>query len=193
MITENWFLLVDPAWSGDGEPPLSAVVGLWPVEDGAVGRFRANPDYAPSDPASPTDPVDALLRLALRGAADAEQIQLVLRDALFDVAMNGDGRPLVVRSPDDKPCVVVATAEPHRRRVRSPQWRRADVEELVGLLADGVDVLFNPDGPASVRLLGSFIRSTTLLTDEDADAARARLRDTGSVRVLPWTAGAQGR
>ncbi|SER52123.1 hypothetical protein SAMN04488000_109276 [Lentzea albida] len=190
---ENWFLLMDPAWAPSEEdelPPAEAVVGLWPVEaDGRVGRFRANPDYVPADEHSPTDPLDAVLRLVLHGGAEVEHIQLMLRDCLFDIAMNGDGKPLVVQSPDDIACVVVATAEPHRRRVSSPQWRRIDLDELVMLLADGVDVLFNPGGPASVRLTGDFMRETFMMSDDEVSAVHERFRQESGVRVVPWGPG----
>ncbi|MFC0547893.1 type VII secretion system-associated protein [Kutzneria chonburiensis] len=184
MDTQDFFLLMDPSWNPDrGTPPAEAVVGLWPVEDGTVGKFRSNPQYVATDGNSPSDPLDAVLRLALRGRAEARHIQLMLRDSLFDLAMNGDGRPLVTTSPDDVPCVVVASGEPHGQRVSAPRWRRVDLGDLVVLLADGVDVLFNPGGPASVRLTGDFLRETMMLGDDlvaegfpDNSAARARRR-----------------
>ncbi|MFI9009975.1 type VII secretion system-associated protein [Actinosynnema sp. NPDC053489] len=188
--TENWFLLMDPAWQPEREdeaPPVRAVVGLWPVDpDGVVGRFRTNPSYEPSDPDSPSDPLDAVLRLLMRGEAESDQLRLLLRDSLFDLAMNGDGRPLVMRSPDDVPCVVVATSEPHRRRVSSPDWRRLDLADLVDLLADDLDVLINPGGPAAVRLLGDFMRRTRVMSEEDVAAAYERFRDGRTLEVVPW-------
>ncbi|WP_063741530.1 type VII secretion system-associated protein [Saccharothrix syringae] len=188
--TENWFLLMDPSWqpeSEDDPPPLEAVVGLWPVEpEGGVGRFRANPSYVPSDPQSPTDPLDAVIRLLMKGEAEADQLQLLLRDSLFDIAMNGDGRPLVMRSPDDVPCVAVTTSEVHRRRVASPEWQRIDLDDLVVFLGDEVDVLFNPGGPASVRLLGDFMRRTHAMSEEEVAAAYERFRDGRTLEVVPW-------
>ncbi|GGU86952.1 type VII secretion system-associated protein [Lentzea flava] len=184
---QTWILLMDPGWSPGDEnepPPIEAVVGLWPVNEGEVGKFQANPQYVPMNENSPTDPLDAALRLVLRGSAGADQIQLMLRDSTFDIAMNGDGRPLITKSPDDLPCVVVATGEQHRRRVSSPQWRRIDLDELVVLLADGVDVLINPAGPASVRLTGDFMRETSMLTDEEVADLHARHRESSGMRVV---------
>ncbi|WAL66532.1 type VII secretion system-associated protein [Amycolatopsis cynarae] len=188
---ENWFLLMDPAWHPAAEndpPPIEAVVGLWPVEDeGKIGKFRANPEYVPKDGNSPSDPLDAVLRLVLQGRAEAEHIQLMLRDTLFDIAMNGDGRPLITKSPDGILCVVVATGAPHRRRVAAPDWRRIDLDELVELLADEVDVLFNPGGPAAVRLTGELMRETLLLDDEQVAELYANSnQDTSGLRVVPW-------
>ncbi|WP_306750437.1 type VII secretion system-associated protein [Saccharothrix yanglingensis] len=187
---ENWFLLMDPSWepqTEDEAPPLEAVVGLWPVKpDGGLGPFRTNPGYLPSNPDSPADPMDAMLRLVISGDAEVEQFQLLMRDSLFDIAMNGDDRPLVMRSPDDVPCVVIATSEVHRLRVSSPDWRRIDLVELVNMLADDVDVLFNPGGPASVRLVGDFMRRALALSDEEVGATYQRFHGGQSLEVLPW-------
>jgi hypothetical protein len=186
---ENWFLLMDPAWrpvAADEAPPAEAVVGLWPVEDGVIGRFRPNPDYVPADENSPTDPLDLVLRLMLAGQAETWRLRLMVRDSRYDVAMNGDGTPLVTTSPDGVPCVVVATAEPHRRRLRVPDWQQVDLGELVELLADGVDVLFNPGGPATTRLTGDFLRETTLLDQDEFP-----VEGIEGLRITPWEAGAR--
>ncbi|MFD9698137.1 type VII secretion system-associated protein [Lentzea sp. NPDC059081] len=186
---ENWFLLIDPAWSPvseDDAPPPEAVVGLWPMEDGKLGKFRPNPEYLPSDEASPSDPLDAVLRLVVQGRAEAEHIQLMLRDSEFSLALNGDGRPLVIKSPDDVPCVVVGTGEPHVRRIASVDWKRIELDELVVALADGVDVLFNPGGPASVRLTGDFMRETLLLDEEQVAKMYASHRESAGVDLVPW-------
>lgn len=186
---QHWFLLMDPAWrpstqdSTDETPPAEAVVGVWPVEDGAIGKFRPNPAYAPADEHAPSDPLDIVLRLMLDGHAETWRVQLMLRDSLYDVALNSDGTPLVTRSPDGVTCVVVATGEPHRRKVRAPGWQRVELLELVELLADGVDVLFNPAGAASTRLTGDFLRETTLLGDDEFP-----VQDIAELRVLPWEA-----
>ncbi|MFC3456500.1 type VII secretion system-associated protein [Amycolatopsis speibonae] len=188
---ENWFLLMDPAWrpaSVNDSPPIESVVGLWPLEEeGKLGKFRANPDYVPTDENSPSDPLDAVLRLVMQGGAEAEHIQLLLRDTLFDIAMNGDGNPLITKSPDDILCVVVATGEPHRQRLASPDWRRIDLGELVELLPDGVDVLFNPAGPAAVRLDGEFMRETLDMDDEQIAGLYAKSnQDVSGLRVVTW-------
>ena len=185
----SWFLLMDPAWSPRHEneaPPLEAVVGVWPLEDdGTVGKFRPNPDHVPADSGAPSDPLDAVFRLVMQGRAETGQIRLMLRDSLFDIAVNGDGRPLVTLSPDDVPCVVVATGEAHRRRISSPRWRRIDLDDLVALLADAVDVLFNPGGPASLRLTGDFLRETLMMADDVADLY-ARRRHESELRMVRW-------
>ncbi|WP_370948073.1 type VII secretion system-associated protein [Amycolatopsis sp. cg5] len=185
MSPDNWFLLMDPAWRPAAEnatPPIESVVGLWPVEsDGKLGRFRPNPAYVPSSEDAPSDPLDAVLRLSQQGRAKTDHIQLMLRDTLFDIAMNGDGRPLITKSPDGNACVVVASGELHRARITAPEWLRIDLEDLVSLLADDVDVLINPGGPAAVRLTGDFMRETMLLDDEPVAAP------AGGLRTATWS------
>lgn len=159
----DFMLLIDPEWDGEDpdEPPFEAVIGMWPTgPDGALGRFRSNPEYLPRSEDSPSDPADALLRLTTGGAAETAQLQAVLRDVTFELAMNGDGRPLIVRSPDDVRCVIVATSEPHRQRVPAPGWRMIDLDELVAVTGEDHDALFNPGGPAPVRLAADFLRAT---------------------------------
>ncbi|MFD9733137.1 type VII secretion system-associated protein [Umezawaea sp. NPDC059074] len=161
---DQWVFLIDPAWDPDtpagGEvpsPPLEAVVGGWlSAADGGIGRFHANPDYAPSEPGSPTDPVDAALHLLARGEVDSDALFAVLREGAFDVALGADGSPLIAPSPDDVPSLLVATAPAQRPRVHADDWRTGvSAAELGDLLREHrVDLLLNPGGPASTRLVG---------------------------------------
>ncbi|WP_326566992.1 type VII secretion system-associated protein [Amycolatopsis rhabdoformis] len=169
MANDQWVLLVDPAWAPsstqDGAevaaPPLAAVVGGWLAgEDGAVGRFEANPAYVPSGPGSPTDPLDAVLRLVARGEADAAQLAAILRESTVSVALDVDDEPLVAPSPDNLPCVLATTAPAHRTRVRATGWHPVAAHDLPALLDthDGVDLLLNPGAPGCTRLLADTIR-----------------------------------
>ncbi|MFS8104555.1 type VII secretion system-associated protein [Lentzea alba] len=172
---DQWVFLIDPAWQAaepvadtsdevaeqaDGEvegPPLEAVIGGWLVTaNGTVGRFRANPDYRPSQPGSPTDPVDATIQLLMRGEADSDALFAVIRESVFDVALDEGGRPVIAPSPDDVPSLLVSTAPAQRFRVNTDNWRgELTAAELSDLAQEhGVDVLFNPGGPASIRLIG---------------------------------------
>ncbi|AGL14090.1 type VII secretion system-associated protein [Actinoplanes sp. N902-109] len=196
QLMENYFLLMDPDWRpqpGDEVPPIEAVIGLWPIGvDGSVGSFRSNPDYEPRDDDSVTDPLDAMLRLAMQGQVRAEQLQVMMRDAVLSTALNGDGRPLIVKSPDDVRCVVVATSVAQQRRVSSPEWQQADLMALVSLLPDDVDVLFNPGGPVPFRLTGDFIRETAIMGDDEVAAAYATFRADQAgqgLEVIPWVVG----
>ncbi|MET9634616.1 type VII secretion system-associated protein, partial [Lentzea sp. NPDC006480] len=179
---DQWVFLIDPAWPApepaahntgqdaddvevaDAEnvevqgPPIEAVVGGWLVTaDGTVGPFSANPDYRPSQPGSPTDPVDATLQLLVRGEVDSDALFAVIRESVFDVALDEDGRPIIAPSPDDVPSLLVSTAPAQRFRVQTDNWRaQVTAAELGDLLREHeVDVLINPGGPASIRLIGS--------------------------------------
>ncbi|MEV6712789.1 type VII secretion system-associated protein [Lentzea sp. NPDC051208] len=178
---DQWVFLIDPAWRPKATaetspdegpqpaeveaPPIEAVVGGWLVAaDGTVGRFDANPGYVPSRPGSPTDPVDATLQLLTRGEVDADALFAVMRECVFDVALDQEDRPIIAPSPDDVPSLLVSTAPVQRFRVHTDRWRTGvTAEELAELLLEyGVDVLFNPGGPASIRLIGDvFAKSVT--------------------------------
>ncbi|HEX8865513.1 MAG TPA: type VII secretion system-associated protein, partial [Lentzea sp.] len=116
----------------------------------------ANPGYRPSQPGSPTDPVDATLQLLVRGEVDSTALFAVIRESVFDVALDEDGRPIIAPSPDDVPSLLVSTAPAQRFRVQTDRWRsEVTATELSDLLREyEVDVLFNPGGPASIRLIG---------------------------------------
>ncbi|MEU8367309.1 type VII secretion system-associated protein [Micromonospora tulbaghiae] len=163
MSDDEFLFLLDPEWparDADDEPPFEAVLGVWQVDgDGEVGEFRHNPDYRPHFPDSPTDPVDALLRLAAAGAAQPTHLRSVLRASTLHLAVNGDGRPLVVHAPDDERCVVLATGEPHREPVPAPGWRLLHLAELTDVAGDR-DALVNPGGATPARLAAAFLRET---------------------------------
>ncbi|MBF5033131.1 MULTISPECIES: hypothetical protein [unclassified Micromonospora] len=113
------------------------------------------------------EPLGVLLRRMMRGDATIEQVQSALRVARLDLAMNGDGRPLVVRSFDDEPCVAVATTAEERARTFAPEWRRVEAVELAELLPDGIDVLVDPDGTEPVRLAAALVWHALRYADED--------------------------
>ncbi|WP_328605143.1 type VII secretion system-associated protein [Amycolatopsis sp. NBC_00345] len=149
-------------------PPLTAVVGGWLArEDGSVGRFEANPAYEPSGPGSPTDPLDAALRLAAREEADFDQVAAVLRESAFSVALDVDQEPLIAPSPDNVPCLLVTTAPAHRTRVRAAGWLPASAADLVPLLSarEGTDLLLNPGAPGCTRLLADTVRAAVSRID----------------------------
>lgn len=173
---DQWVFLIDPSWQaaaaekGEGgaeKPPLEAVLGGWFVsEDGATSRFHANPDYEARTPDSPTDPVDAVLRLVVRGESEPDQLLDVMAESVFGLAVNAENTPVVVMSPDDVPCVIAATAPAHSRRIAEVEglqdveaWAEVDLAQLVGVLPEeGVDVLLNPGATSSMRLIAATLR-----------------------------------
>jgi hypothetical protein len=161
MSSDQWLFLVDPAWQAteDGQnPPGESVVGGWLVTDGVVGRFEPNPDYEPLTPESPTDPVDAALRMAADGEVDADALFAVIRKSEFGVALDEHQRPLIAPAPDDVLSLLVTTAPAHRGRVRAEAWQVVNAAELAGMLAEHeVDALVNPGASTSTRLLAATI------------------------------------
>ena len=161
MSDDQWLFLVDPAWQAteDGQnPPAESVVGGWLVTDGVVGRFEPNPDYEPLTPDSPTDPVDAALRMAADGEVDTDALFAVIRESEFGVALDEHQRPLIAPAPDDVLSLLVTTAPAHRGRVRAEAWQVVNAAELAGLLAEHeVDALVNPGASTSTRLLAATI------------------------------------
>jgi hypothetical protein len=134
------------------------VVGGWLVIDGVVGRFEPNPDYEPLTPESPTDPVDAALRMAADGEVDTDALFAVIRESEFGVALDEHQRPLIAPAPDDVLSLLVTTAPAHRGRVRAEAWQVVNAAELAGMLAEHeVDALVNPGASTSTRLLAATI------------------------------------
>jgi hypothetical protein len=162
----DWVVVVDPAWTPDGarpggqEPPAEAMIGGWLVgSDGSPGPFRPNPGYRPSEPGSPTTPVDAAARLAARGAATVDVLLHTLASADLGVALDERGVAVVAPAPDGMPCVLVASAPAHRAGVPASGWQDVTLRDLVKALpGNGVDVLLDPSSPASTRLAATALR-----------------------------------
>ncbi|MGP4014984.1 type VII secretion system-associated protein [Saccharopolyspora sp. 5N708] len=170
--TDNWMFMVDPAWQPadeDDRPPIEAVVGGWFVaEDGKTSLFMPNPDYQPSLPDLPTDPVDAALQLLARGEADGDEVLSKLPEVILGVALDERDVPVVAPAPDDVLSLLVTTSPARRARVNARDWWDVTVDELADVLPDeGIDVLLNPGGPASMRILASAIRRSVGEGGED--------------------------
>lgn len=162
-VDDHWVFLLDPAWQqadAHDEPPAGAVVGGWFVDaDGTKGLFQPNPDYQPSEPGLPTDPVDAAVQLVVRGDADGDEVLSTLQEVVLGVALDDEGVAVVAPAPDDVPSLLVATAPAHRARVNASAWIEVTVQELADALPDeGIDVLLNPGALASMRILADAIK-----------------------------------
>ncbi|MGW1742479.1 type VII secretion system-associated protein [Nocardia sp. NPDC001965] len=157
----DWVVLVDPRWSGaeaDRLPPAEPMLGGWSLHpDGIAGPFEPNPDYLPADDSLPTDPVDAVLRLAADGRGDGDDIVAALRAAVVESACDVEGRPLIASAPDDVPCVVVASAAVHRRRVAG-RWLPVVGAVLPDIVPARVHILINPGSPARCRVSTAALR-----------------------------------
>lgn len=103
--------LIDPGWRptpGQPDPGPAQVVGAWILRaDGGIEGFQSNPDYVPSDPGSPTDPVDAVLQILALDREDGlrpedetmELLDTVLVEARLGVALDENGVAVVRAAP----------------------------------------------------------------------------------------------
>ncbi|GHF44917.1 hypothetical protein FHX82_001785 [Amycolatopsis bartoniae] len=156
-------LLIDPEWTPTDEqpePPVEVLLGAWLMTpEGKPARFQPNPDYRPSTPDSPLDPVDAVLRRMADVPDATSDLPQVLAHATFGIALDERGVALVRRAPDFQSVVLVTTAYGHRERVDAPRWREVGLAQLAKALpARGVDVLLNPGARASMRVPAETIR-----------------------------------
>lgn len=139
------------------------------------GEPENNPEYQPRNAGAPADPIDALLRLIERDEADPAELQVLLHDSLVDLAMNGDGNPLIVSLPDDGRAVVVTTSHPLRQHMPAPEWWPAGLDDLARLLPPGTDVVINPGVPGQVRFSAGALHATAALSADQVAALRAEL------------------
>ncbi|MFQ6229429.1 type VII secretion system-associated protein [Nocardia sp. NPDC002869] len=158
----DWFVLLDPKWSSEahaGDPPLEVVVGGWRIEkDGELGPFQPNPGYLPLSPRSPSDPIDALLRLADIGEDRSDRIVPTLLRTVVEIACDEQHRPRTAMSPDGIRCAVVVTAEIHKQHLGVRHWVPVLGSRLYGALPECTDILFNPGGDHSFRLTAAAVR-----------------------------------
>ncbi|MGP4014986.1 type VII secretion system-associated protein [Saccharopolyspora sp. 5N708] len=169
---DEWLFLPDPSWRPENEddrPPLELVVGMWIVSaDGVTGPFQGNPDYRPPDPASPTDPADAAMRVAvMEDPPDTETVLRNLRGVLLGVALDDEGQALVASLPDDVEAVLVTTAPVHREHVEVPGWQDVLIWELADALPEGVDLMVNPGAPVSMHLQRDTVRDALAAAESE--------------------------
>lgn len=158
----DWLALVDPNWRETAPevlPPPEVILGGWRVgQDGAPGPFEPNPTYLPTDDSLPTDPIDAVLRRIAQGDnISGEDLLDVVRDAIVEICCDANDDPLTVPAPDGVPCVIVATAPLHKRRVGTGRWWPVLGRALPDLIPTAVDILLNPGSPTQFRLRTSSI------------------------------------
>ncbi|MEE1735979.1 type VII secretion system-associated protein [Streptomyces sp. BE147] len=154
---EHWFGTVDPAWSGDGEPPLWAVIGQWRSDAGGeIVEWQRNDRYRPSPGMlgwpEPTDDVDAAMQLAATGYGPVEGVALAVVTAELAVLTAPGGGAVSVCTPDGDPVVPVFTSPAHLERAGAIAHRVLPVAEAFALVPEGQDLYLNPTGPVALRL-----------------------------------------
>ncbi|WP_410611342.1 type VII secretion system-associated protein [Amycolatopsis sp. lyj-109] len=178
----NVLLLLDSAWvaaEDAQEAPIEVVLGaLLMTGEGEPVRFVPNPDYRPSSPDSPLDPLDGALRRLGRGEGEPEHLAGALRYSTLTIAVDEQGIVLVEPAPDGVSVVLIASSPGHENHAKAAGWREVTLAELATALpATGVDVLINPASPVSMRFYADTIRDVVRLEgDERIRPARSARR-----------------
>ncbi|MFF9571420.1 type VII secretion system-associated protein [Streptomyces sp. NPDC014685] len=154
---DHWFGMVDPAWRGEGEPPLWAVIGQWRSDAaGEIAEWQHNDGYRPSPGMlgwpEPTDDVDAAMQLAATGYGPVEDVALAVIRAELAILTAPGGGAVSACTPDGDPVVPVFTAPAHLERAGALAHRVLPVAEAFELVPEGQDLYLNPTGPVALRL-----------------------------------------
>ncbi|MFB8281111.1 type VII secretion system-associated protein [Nocardia colli] len=155
-------MLLDPSWlpTRYESPPVEAMVGGWQVNaDGGIGPFQPNPDYLPSAATVPTDPTDALLRMAAQGKDIGDELVPRLLASVVEIGCDEHDQPVIRTAPDGVPCVVVATAALQRAGVAADRWWPILGSRLLDVVPPDADILLNPGGLAAFRLIAGALRA----------------------------------
>lgn len=155
----EWLVLTAPGWEPSAlspkRPPPEALVGGWMVDDnGNVGPFQPNPEYLPADAATPTDPLDAILRLIAGGEQHlVDEFVSMLCHSIVEIGGDEHERPVVAGLSDDGLCIVVVTSQAQKLGVEVSHWYPVLGSDLPEIVPDGAGILFNPNGDAPLCLV----------------------------------------
>lgn len=154
----DWFVLPAPSWDSAAPPstiPPESIVGGWPMQaDGRIGPFQPNPGYLPADNSTPSDPIDAILRLVSAGESDlGDELVTMLGHSVIEIGCDENYSPQIGASPNSPQCIVAATAEVQKRLVDVAHWVPVLGHQLPQIVPPGVDIVLNPTGTAPFRLL----------------------------------------
>ncbi|GAA1909055.1 type VII secretion system-associated protein [Streptantibioticus ferralitis] len=176
LAPDHWFGMIDPTWSGEGNPPEWAMVGQWRSDlEGEIVEWRDNEDYRPSPRAldwpDPTDPVDAAVQLAATGYGPAEDITRALAEAEVAVFVAQGGALMSAVAPDDEtPVVPVFTAPEHLHAAGRLSFVALKVPELLDRLPEGHLIYLNPSGAVSMTVELEVLREAVgAAGDEDGE------------------------
>ncbi|MGW1561932.1 type VII secretion system-associated protein [Streptomyces sp. NPDC002144] len=163
LAPDHWLGMVDPAWSGEGEPPNWAVVGQWRSGlDGDIEEWRGNEEYRPSPQAlgwpAPTDAVDEAVQLAATGYGPGEAVPRLLVGAEVAVLLGPGGGPLSATSPDGASVVPVFTSPTYLHAAGRFGYELMPVIQLLDRIPDGHVLYLNPSGPVSMTVESDVLR-----------------------------------
>ncbi|MEV5750309.1 type VII secretion system-associated protein [Actinoallomurus sp. NPDC052308] len=186
LAPDHWLGMVDPAWTGEGEPPSWAMLGQWRSSpEGEIVEWRDNADYRPSPTAlgwpEPADDVDAAVQLAATGYGPGEAVPRALA-TMKEVAVlvTPDGDPLAATAPDGKtPVIPVFTSPVYLHAAGRLAFELMDLWELVDSLPEEHVLYLNPSAPVSMTVETGMLLEA--LEEAGADADGDQAADAGEV------------
>jgi hypothetical protein len=187
IAPDHWLGMVDPAWTGAGEPPRWAMLGQWRSStEGEIVEWRENEEYRPSPAAlgwpEPADEVDEAVQLAATGYGPGEDVTDALA-AFPEVAVfvTPEGDPLPATAPDGTTRVIpVFTAPAYLHAAGRLAFELIEVRELVERLPADHLIYLNPSAPVSMTVDTDMLRETL----EEISAADAAF-DEEAAEVAP--------
>lgn len=207
LAPDHWLGMVDPTWSGDGEPPEWAVVGRWRSGlDGEIEEWQDNPDYKPSPTAlgwpEPLDEVDKAVQLAATGYGPGEDVTQALIGREVAIWTKSAGGPLEATTPDGTSVVPLFTSPPYLHAAGRLAFELVNVNDLVGQVPDRHALYLNPSAPVSMTLELDVLRDAisaavgrarpvATVSLDNAPAGSAAAQDEGG-QAGQYATGAEG-
>ncbi|GAA1161267.1 hypothetical protein GCM10009654_17200 [Streptomyces hebeiensis] len=195
LAPDHWLGMVDPAWSGEGEPPDWAVVGQWRSGlDGEIEEWRPNEEYRPSPQAlgwsAPTDPVDEAVQLAATGYGPGEAVPRTLAVAEVAVLLGPGGVPLSATSPDGAWVVPVFTSPTYLHAAGRFGYELMPVPDVVDQIPAGHVLYLNPSGPVGMTVeTDALRRAVEAAAQEAAETPDGEETESTSAPARSSTAG----
>ncbi|MFJ5227497.1 type VII secretion system-associated protein [Streptomyces sp. NPDC088400] len=187
LAPDHWLGMVDPAWSGEGEPPNWAVVGQWRSGlDGEIEEWRPNEEYRPSPQAlgwpAPTDPVDEAVQLAATGYGPGEAVPRTLAVAEVAVLLGPGGVPLSATSPDGASVVPVFTSPTYLHAAGRFGYELTPVPQVVDRIPEGHVLYLNPSGPVGMTVESDALRQAVEAAAREAGDGEKSERPSAPAR-----------
>ncbi|MEU3516878.1 type VII secretion system-associated protein [Streptomyces sp. NPDC006654] len=192
----SWLGLMDPAWSGEGDPPPWAMVGQWRSgPNGEVDEWLANPDHRPSPHSlgwpEPTDDIDRAVQLAATGYGPGDDVTVLLA-AAEEVAVltRFDGAPVSATASDGTPVVPLYTSPAQLELAGRFGYEVMSVRHLTRLLPEGHGLYLNASGPVSMTVEPDALRAA-LDRMAAADAEQPAQADSEEATETPRAVAAE--
>ncbi|MFB9831100.1 type VII secretion system-associated protein [Actinoallomurus acaciae] len=165
LAPDHWLGMVDPAWTGEGDPPSWSMIGQWrSSREGEIVEWRENEEYRPSPAAlgwpEPTDEVDAAVQRAATGYGPGEAVAETLA-ALPEAAVfvTPEGDPLPATAPDGRTRVIpVFTSPVHLHAAGRLAFELMAVRDLVDRLPADHLLYLNPSASVSMTVDTAMLR-----------------------------------